>query len=106
MQLAFEVWPPLLFYLYEDPGNLSVRTTHRRKNTCYQVYIHEALMSCLVVLILQPEALEEVANIFVKTGLTRGKLIVLKITRAERDLVCVMLDVLQVYLKMSYFRRS
>lgn len=67
MLLAFEVWrSPLLKCLCSQlkAGCVLGPFMPCRKNTCYQVCMQEALMSCVVVLML----LKEVVNVLLKHG--------------------------------------
>lgn len=66
MLLAFEVWPSPLFKGLAFTGSVLRLFTPCRKNTCYQACMQEALMSGVVVLMLRPEALKEVANVLLK----------------------------------------
>lgn len=79
MLLAFEVWrSPLLQCLSSQlkAGCVLGPFTPCRKNTCYQVCMQEALMSCVVVLMSH----KEVVNVLLKLGNVR-KFIFLKIMR-------------------------
>ena len=71
MLLAFEVWPSPIFKgpcMQLKAGSCLRPFTPCRKNTCYLVFMPEALMSFVVVLMLQTEALKEVANVLLKRG--------------------------------------
>lgn len=72
MLLAFEVWPSPLFkgLAFTTKGRFCPQAlyTLQEKKTCYQVCMQEALMSCVVGLMLRPEALKEVPSVLLKRG--------------------------------------